>query len=176
MWLGLKYQIMLTLNTNILTVLGWSYTFTDIHVGSVPKEKWIMPTSSTCCTCMLKHKWQWKHNWNLAKHSHDVCAICSKSWVNHSDWCVYAKQTTWQTQFNTTHTLCNIFFTEPKESFTEQYFKVLNVWHGRCRCLLNVLQLVHWLSQLEDSRKTFKSAALLCHAMAFWKHHFPSKY
>jgi hypothetical protein len=47
-----------------------------------------------------------------------------KSWVNHSTWCVYAKQTMWQTHSNTTHTLCNIFFTEPKESFTEQYFKV----------------------------------------------------
>jgi len=31
-------------NTNILTVLEWSYTLTHIHVGSVPKEKLIMPT------------------------------------------------------------------------------------------------------------------------------------
>jgi len=53
--------------------------------------------------------------------------VQSKSWVNHSDWCVYAKQIAWQPHSNTTRTLCNIFFIESKESFNEQYFKFLNV-------------------------------------------------
>jgi hypothetical protein len=40
--------------------------------------------------------------------------VQSKSWVNHSDWCVYAEKTEQQTHSNTTHTFFNIFFTEPK--------------------------------------------------------------